>query len=89
MARTRRLERLNASSLYVLLWDDFGWSGDIGVLAILDGARLLNPEGDVEIEMARRHIESKLHLVPRFRQLLYRPRFGAGSRRSRAAAAGM
>jgi hypothetical protein len=37
MAETRRLERLNASDLYLLLWDDYGWSGDIGVLAILDG----------------------------------------------------
>lgn len=30
MATTRRLERLNAADLYVLMWDDFGWSGDIG-----------------------------------------------------------
>ena len=78
MAETRRLERLNASDLYVLLWDDFGWSGDIGVLAILDGTRLLDRDGRVQIEAVRRHIEPRLQLVPRFRQCLYRPPIGLG-----------
>ena len=41
MATTRRLERLSAADLFVLMWDDFGWSGDVGVLAILDGTRLV------------------------------------------------
>jgi hypothetical protein len=45
MAKTRRLERLNAADLYALMWDDFGWSGGIGVLAILDGTRLLGDDG--------------------------------------------
>jgi hypothetical protein len=78
MAKTRRLERLNAADLYVLMWDDFGWSGDIGVLAILDGTRLVDHDGQLRIGMVRRHIQSRLHLVPRFRQLLYRPRLGLG-----------
>ncbi len=78
MAKTRRLERLNAADLYVLMWDDFGWSGDIGVLAILDGTRLVDHHGHLRIGMVRRHIQSRLHLVPRFRQLLYRPRLGLG-----------
>lgn len=78
MGKTRRLERLNAADFYVLMWDDFGWSGDIGVLAILDGTRLLDDDGHVRIGVVRRHVESRLHLVPRFRQLLYRPRLGLG-----------
>jgi diacylglycerol O-acyltransferase len=78
MAETRRLERLTASDLWVLLWDDFGWSGDIGALAILDGTTLLDHDGRVRIEAVRRQLESRLHLVPRFRQLLYRPRRGLG-----------
>jgi WS/DGAT/MGAT family acyltransferase len=78
MAKTRRLERLNAADLYVLMWDDFGWSGDIGVLAILDGTRLVDHDGHLRIGMVRGHIQSRLHLVPRFRQLLYRPRLGLG-----------
>jgi WS/DGAT/MGAT family acyltransferase len=62
-----------------MLWpDDFGWPDDIGAVAILDGARLLDPDGRIRIEAIRRHIEPRLHLVPRFRQLLYRPRRGLG-----------
>src|SRR5215217_459625 len=78
MAEARRLERLTASDLFLLLWDDYGWSSDIGGLAILDGTRLLDRDGRVRIEAVRRHLEPRLHLVPRFRQLLSRPRRGLG-----------
>jgi WS/DGAT/MGAT family acyltransferase len=60
------------------LWDDYGWSGDFGALAILDGTRLLDRDGRVRIEAVRRQIEPRLQLVPRFRQRLYRPRLGLG-----------
>jgi hypothetical protein len=39
MAQTAVLERLTASDLFLLQWDDFSWSSDIGGLAILDGTR--------------------------------------------------
>ena len=78
MAETRPLERLTASDLFLLLWDDYGWSTDIGGLAILDGTRLLDGDGRVRIEAVREQLEPRLHLVPRFRQLLYRPRLGLG-----------
>src|SRR6266498_5157351 len=78
MAETRLFERLTASDLFLLLWDDYGWSSDIGGLAILDGASLLDRDGRVRIEAVRRQLESRLHLVPRFRQRLYRPRRGLG-----------
>src|SRR5215472_16889007 len=78
MARTPVLERLTASDLFLLLWDDYGWSTDIGGLAILDGTSLLNHDGRVRIEAVREQLEPRLHLVPRFRQLLYRPRLGLG-----------
>ena len=78
MARTPLLERVTASDLFLLLWDDYGWSSDIGGLAILDGTSLLDPEGRVRIEAVCAQLEPKLHLVPRFRQLLYRPRLGLG-----------
>jgi diacylglycerol O-acyltransferase / wax synthase len=78
MAETRLVDRLTASDLFMLWADDFGWSQDIGVLAILDGTRLLDRDGRVRIQAVRRHIEPRLHLVPRFRQLLYRPRRGLG-----------
>jgi diacylglycerol O-acyltransferase / wax synthase len=78
MDEARLLERLTASDLFMLLWDDYGWSTDIGGLAILDGTSLLDPNGHLRIEAVRRHLEPRLRLVPRFRQLLYRPRRGLG-----------
>jgi len=78
MAETRFLERLTASDLMMLWPDDFGWPGDIGALAILEGSRLLDREGRVRIEAVRGQLEPRLHLVPRFRQLLLRPRLGLG-----------
>jgi diacylglycerol O-acyltransferase / wax synthase len=77
-AEARLLERLTASDLFMLLWDDYGWSTDIGALAILDGASLLDRDGHLRIEAVRQRLEPRLHLVPRFRQLLYRPRRGLG-----------
>jgi diacylglycerol O-acyltransferase / wax synthase len=78
MADTRRLERLTAQDLMTLWWDDFGWPGDIGALAILDGPGLLDGDGRVRIEAIRQQLEPRLQLVPRFRQRLYRPRRGLG-----------
>jgi diacylglycerol O-acyltransferase len=78
MAEPRRLERLTGQELLMLLADDFGWSEDIGVLAVLDGTRLLGPDGRVRVDEVRRRLEPRLHLVPRFRHLLYRPRWGLG-----------
>jgi diacylglycerol O-acyltransferase / wax synthase len=73
MAEAHPLERVTASDLFLLLWDDYGWSTDIGGLAILDGTGLLDDEGRVRAGAVRRHLGPRLHLVPRFRQLLYRP----------------
>ena len=69
---------MTASDLFLLQWDRYGWSSDIGGLAILDGTSLLDDDGRIRIDLIRRHLESRLHLVPRFRQLLYRPRPGLG-----------
>jgi hypothetical protein len=63
-----------------MLWpDDFGWPQDIGGLAILDGSRLLDESGRFRIDHVRTVIEARLHLVPRFRQLLHFPRRGLGT----------
>jgi WS/DGAT/MGAT family acyltransferase len=72
------LDRLTASDLFLLMWDDYGWSSDIGGLAIFDGASLLDRGGRVRIQAVREQLEPGLRLVPRFRQLLYRPRLGLG-----------
>ena len=78
MAETPLLDRLTASDLFLLLWDDYGWSTDIGGLAICDGTSLLDHDGNVRTEAIRAQLEPTLHLVPRFRQLLHRPRLGLG-----------
>jgi diacylglycerol O-acyltransferase / wax synthase len=72
------MDRLTAQDLMMLWPEELGWSQDIGALAILDGGRLLDAGGRFRIEAAREEIGRRLHLVPRFRQLLYRPRFGLG-----------
>ena len=77
MTEIRRLERLTASDRF-MLWEDYGWSSDIGALAILDGNSILDNNDHIRIEVVRRQLESRLDLVPRFRQLLYRPRLGLG-----------
>jgi WS/DGAT/MGAT family acyltransferase len=77
-AESPPVERLTASDLFMLLWDDYGWPNEIGGLAILDGTNLLDRDGRLRIEKVRRQLEPRLHLVPRFRQLLSRPRLGLG-----------
>jgi diacylglycerol O-acyltransferase / wax synthase len=76
--RISTLDRLSAQDLMMLWPEELGWSQDIGALAILDGTTLLDADGRFMIEAAREAIRRRLHLVPRFRQLLYQPGFGLG-----------
>lgn len=71
------MERLTAEDL-LMLWPDAIWPQDIGAIATLEAAPLLDAGGRVRIEAVRRAIEAKLHLVPRFRQLMHVPRRGLG-----------
>jgi diacylglycerol O-acyltransferase len=72
------MERLGAQDLSMVLSEDFGWPQDIGALGILDGSRLLEPDGHFPIEAIREQIGRRLQPLPRFRQLLYTPRRGLG-----------
>jgi WS/DGAT/MGAT family acyltransferase len=54
------------------------WPQDIGALALLDGTNLLDTSGRLRIEAVREAIASRLHLVPRFRQVVHVPRRGLG-----------
>jgi diacylglycerol O-acyltransferase / wax synthase len=54
------------------------WPQDIGALAILDGTSLLDPTGGLRIDAVRQAIASRLHLVPRLRQVIHAPRRGLG-----------
>jgi diacylglycerol O-acyltransferase len=72
------MERLTAADLSMVWPEDFGWPQDIGALAVLDGSGLLDGNGRLPIEDLRGRIDSRLHLLPRFRQLLYVPPRGLG-----------
>ncbi len=72
------MERLTAADLSMVWPEDFGWPQDIGALAVLDGSGLLDANGRLPIEDLRDRIDSRLHLLPRFRQLLHIPPTGLG-----------
>jgi diacylglycerol O-acyltransferase / wax synthase len=78
MTRAPKLDRLKPQDLMLVLPEEEGWPQDIGALAILDGARLIDAEGRFKIDVARRRIAERLHLLPRFRQVLERPGVGLG-----------
>jgi diacylglycerol O-acyltransferase len=71
------MERLTAEDR-LMLWPDERWPQDIGALAVLDGASLTDPDGRFRIEAVRQAVEARLHLVPRFRQVLHVPGRGLG-----------
>jgi len=71
------VDRLTAEDR-LILWPDEIWPQDIGALAVLEGGSLLDASGHLRIEAVREAIEGRLHLLPRFRQLLYVPRRGLG-----------
>lgn len=62
----------------LMLWPDQMWPQDVGALAVLDGAGFLEADGRFRLEAARTAVENRLHLVPRFRQVLHTPKRGGG-----------
>jgi WS/DGAT/MGAT family acyltransferase len=71
------LDRLTALDR-LMLGASKHWPQDIGALAILDGTSLLDLTGELRIDAVREAIASRLHLVPRFRQVIHVPRRGLG-----------
>lgn len=67
-----QLERLSAEDQLMLHASGI-WPQEIVVLALLDGADLFDADGRLRIDAVREVVHSRLHLVPRFRQLLYEP----------------
>jgi diacylglycerol O-acyltransferase len=66
------IERLTAED-ELMLWPDEVWPQDIGALVLMESGHLVGPDGAFRIEAAQQAVEGRLHLVPRFRQLLYEP----------------
>jgi WS/DGAT/MGAT family acyltransferase len=71
------IDRLSALDR-LMLWASRRWPQDIGTLAILDGGPLHDATGGLRIDAVRAAVEGRLHLVPRFRQLLSVPGCGLG-----------
>jgi diacylglycerol O-acyltransferase len=71
------IERLTAAD-ELMLWPEDRWPQHIAALAILDGRSLFAPDGRFRIEVVRDLVASRLHLVPRFRQVLQVPPRGLG-----------
>jgi diacylglycerol O-acyltransferase len=67
-----RIDRLSAEDRIVLLMDRM-WPQDVGALAILDGAPLLDADGTCRVDAVRREIAARLDRVPRFRQRIHDP----------------
>jgi diacylglycerol O-acyltransferase len=74
---SRSIDRLTALDR-LMLGASKRWPQDIGALAILDGTILLDPAGELRIDAVREAIASRLHLVPRFRQVIHVPGRGLG-----------
>ena len=71
------MERLSAEDRLILSPDE-AWPQDIGALGVLDGSNLLDSDGSFRMEAAKQAIDARLHLLRRFRQVLYVPRRGLG-----------
>jgi len=67
MAHYERLSALDASFLGL---EDSDSHMHVGAVSIFDAGPVLTPEGGLDIDRIRASVESKLHLVPRFRQRL-------------------
>ena len=72
------LDRLSSQDLSSLRVEARGVAMHVAALAILDGARLRDPEGERRLQELRAEVERRLHLAPRLRQVLVQPPFGGG-----------
>jgi diacylglycerol O-acyltransferase len=72
------VDRLTGPALSNFVPEKRGWPADIGVIAVLDGARLFDGAGRLRITDVRDRIAGRLHLTPRLRQVVYRPPPGLG-----------
>ena len=68
----RPVERLGVEDRMMLAVSR-SWPQDIGALLLLDGTSLFDADGRFRIERVRHVIAARLHLVPRFRQVIHDP----------------
>ena len=63
-------ERLSALDNSFLVLERANTPMHVGSAAVFDAAPLLGPGGGVDFERFARHVASRLHLIPRYRQKL-------------------
>jgi diacylglycerol O-acyltransferase / wax synthase len=66
----RNYERLSALDNSFLVLESANTPMHVGSIAVFDAAPLLGTEGGVDFERFARHVNSRLHLIPRYRQKL-------------------
>jgi WS/DGAT/MGAT family acyltransferase len=79
MGTNPMLDRLTPQDATNLRTEDRGSTMHVAGLAMLDGEPLLDAHGDLRLTDIRTHVDRRLHLMPRLRQMLYRPPAGMGS----------
>jgi hypothetical protein len=72
------LDRVTAPHLMLIWPEEEGWAQYIGALVTLDGRSLFDADRRLLIAPVREAIGRRLHLAPRFRQVLYWPKPGPG-----------
>jgi len=72
------LDRVTAPDLMLIWPEEDGWPQEIGALALLDGSSFFDADGEFRIASVRDAVGRRLHLVQRFRQVLYWPKRGLG-----------
>ncbi|MGY1671259.1 wax ester/triacylglycerol synthase family O-acyltransferase [Geodermatophilus sp. SYSU D00710] len=72
------MDRLTAQDRMGLWPDELGWPLDIGAVAVLDGARLLDADDRLRLDAVREAVARRLPGVPRLRRTLLTPRWFLG-----------
>jgi diacylglycerol O-acyltransferase len=73
--RLERLSPLDAANMRV---ESHGGPMHVAAIGVVDGTALLDTEGRLRLEEVRADLDRRLHLAPRLRQVLVRPRRGLG-----------
>ena len=76
--RAGRLERLSPVDAANMRVEIHGGPMHVAAVGVADGTALLDAAGRLRLEEVRADLERRLHLAPRLRQVLVRPRRGLG-----------
>jgi WS/DGAT/MGAT family acyltransferase len=72
------LERVSPLDVSNLRVEERGLPMHVAALAVVEEAPLLDASGQLRLDRLRDHLDQRLHLAPRLRQVLYFPRLGLG-----------